>query len=61
MKLEIERKIKTKNSSKEVAFYVNRGLVERFQAKVKAEGGGNYSKVIEALMRWYLGEKLTKK
>jgi len=42
--------------SKEVAFYVDRELLERWQAKVRGEGK-SYSKVIEALMRWYLDPK----
>jgi hypothetical protein len=64
LKLEIDRArrpVYTKKPSKEAAFYLDSSLLERFRAKVKAEGGGNYSAVIEGLMRLYLGEKLVKK
>jgi len=62
LKLQIEEDSRItgrRKPSKEVAFYVERELLDRWQAKVRGEGR-NYSKVIEALMRWYLNEKLPK-
>jgi hypothetical protein len=62
VKLQIEEDSRItgrRKPSKEVAFYVERELLERWQTKVRGEGR-SYSKVIEALMRWYLGEKLPK-
>jgi hypothetical protein len=61
-RLQIEedsRVTRRRKPSKEVAFYVERELLERWQVKVRGEGR-SYSKVIEALMRWYLNEKLLK-
>lgn len=62
MKLELERAPKSTKPQKEVAFYIHCDLLERWQKKVNVEEGRmSYSKVIEALMRLYLGEKLPKK
>ena len=61
MELEIERKQKLEGKYSQADFYVDKALLNRWKAKVREEGGGNYSKVFEALMRWYLGEKLHNK
>jgi len=60
LQIEADSRITGKRKpSKEVAFYVDRELLERWQAKVRAEEK-SYSKAFEALMRWYLNEKLPK-
>ena len=61
LEIEADSRITGKRTpSKGVAFYLDRDLLARWQTKVRVDGQ-SYSKVIESLMRLYLGEKLATK
>jgi hypothetical protein len=59
MELEVEVRSRPKDKYCGVYFEVDKALLERWKAKVRQDGD-SYTKVFEALMRYYLGERLTK-
>jgi hypothetical protein len=59
--MELEVEVRARPKDKYCGFYVvvDKALLARWKAKVKQDGD-SYTKVFEALMRYYLGEKLLK-